>query len=127
VGSITIIYIAISIVFNSSIKTLVTSLAFSGMVILILMMQKESLNDLMIDIIGMSMAAYVIYDTFVNTILLKLNGQLSIVQSWGTQPPEDIVRLSELTGFPTLIWGGIWLAITVVSVNILLIKVISKK
>ncbi len=127
VGSIAIIYIGISIAFNSTIGTLVTSLFFSGIVILILMIQKDGLNDLMIDIIGMSMAAYVIYDTFVNTILLKLNGQLSIVKRWGTEPPGDIVRLSELTGFPTLVWGGIWLAIAVVSVNMLLIKVVPKK
>ncbi len=127
VGSIAIIYMGISMAFSSSIRTLVTSLLFSGIVILILMIQKDGLSDLMMDIIGMSMAAYVIYDTFVNTILLKLNVQLSIVKRWGTEPPGDIVRLSELTGFPTLVWGAIWLAIAVVSVNMLLIKVVSKK
>ena len=127
VGSIAIIYLAISIAFNSTIGTLVNSLFFSGIVILILMIQKDGLNDLVMDIIGMSMAAYVIYDTFVNTFLLKLNGQLSIVKSWGTEPPGDIVRLSELTGFPTLVWGGIWLIIAVVSVNLLLIKVVANK
>ena len=126
-GSIAIIYLIISIAFHSSIGTLVTSLFFSVVVIVILMIQKEGLNDLMMDIIGMSMAAYVIYDTFVDTILLKLNGQLSIVKRWGTQPPGDIIRLSELTDFPTLVWGGIWLAIAVVSVNMVLIKVVSKK
>lgn len=127
VGSITIMYLVFSIVFASSIRVLVTSLIFSAIVILVLMVQKDILNDLMLDIIGMSLVAYVIYDTFVDTILLKLNGQLSIVNSWGTKPPSDIMRLSELTGFPTLVWGLIWLVIAVVSVNLVLIKSSGKK
>ncbi|WP_010252350.1 M50 family metallopeptidase [Acetivibrio cellulolyticus] len=127
VGSITIIYLVFSIAFASSTGALVTSLAFSVITILILMIGKDTLNDLMLDVVGMSLAAYVIYDTFVDTILLKLNGQLSIMKSWSNQPPSDIVKLADLTGFPIVVWGLIWLAIAVVSVNMLLIKSGGKK
>lgn len=127
VGSITIMYLAFSIAFVSSIGLLANSLIFSAVVILILMIQKDGLDGLMIDIIGISIIAYIIYDTFVDTILLKLNGQLSIVKSWGTEPPGDIVRLAELTGIPTFAWGLIWLVIAVLFLNIFLIKVNSKK
>lgn len=126
-GSITIIYIVFSILFPSSIGVMTTSLIFSAIVILILMIQKDVVYDLMLDIIGMSMVAYVIYDTFVDTILLMLNSQLSLVKSWSTQPAGDIVRLAELTGFPVIAWALIWLAIAVALVNILLIKVVPKK
>lgn len=126
-GSIAIIYIVFSIAFTSSNRALATTLIFCVIVIVVLMLQKNGVYDLMLDIIGMSMAAYVIYDTFVDTILLQLNNQFSIVKSWSLMSAGDIVRLTELTGFPVIVWGLIWLAIAVVSVNILLIKVVSRR
>lgn len=126
-GSIAIIYIVFSVAFASSVGTMSIALIFSLIVILVLMIHMDSIHDLMLDIIGMSMAAYVIYDTFVDTILLRLNNRFSIVKSWSANPPGDIVRLVELTGFPVIVWGIIWLVISVVFVNILLIKVISKR
>ncbi|AEV69103.1 M50 family metallopeptidase [Acetivibrio clariflavus] len=126
-GSTAIIYIVFCIAFASSVETTISALIFSLIVILVLMIQTDGINDLMLDIIGISMAAYVIYDAFVDTILLNLNNRFSIVRSWSANPPGDMVRLAELTGFPVIVWGIIWFAIAVVSVNILLIKVVSKR
>jgi len=126
-GSIAMIYIIFSVAFPYSIGTLVISLVFSAVVILILMIQKDGVYDLSLDIIGMSMAAYVIYDTFVDTILWMINDRILIVKSWSTEPAGDIVKLAELTGFPVIVWGIIWLFIAVVSINLLLNKVVSKK
>lgn len=127
VGSITIMYLLFSIVYAASLGALVTSLAFAIVAILVLMIQKDGLNDILIDIIGISSVALIIYDTFVDTILFKLNEQLTILKPWTVNPPDDIMRLSNLTGFPVLVWGLIWLAISVISINILLMKLAGKK
>ncbi len=127
VGSITIMYLVFSIVFASSLGALVTSLVFAIVAILVLMIQNDRMNEIMIDIVGISAAALVIYDTFVDTILLKLNQQLSIMKVWSANPPSDILRLADLTGFPALVWGLIWLAISVFSLNMLLIKFAGSK
>ena len=126
-GGLTVLYLVFSIVFTPSVSALATSMSFGVIAIVLLMIGKDSLNELMLDIVGMSLVAYVIFDTFVDTILLKLNGQLSIMKNWSQQPPNDIIKLAELTGFPTVVWGLIWLAIAVVSVNMLLIKTSGKK
>lgn len=127
VGGITILYLIFSIIFTPSVSALAISMSFGVIAIVLLMIGKDSLNELMLDIISMSLAAYVIFDTFVDTILLILNGQLSIMKNWSQQPPADIVKLSELTGFPAVVWGLIWLAIAVISVNMLLLKTGVKK
>jgi hypothetical protein len=127
VGGITIIYLVFSIVFTPSASALVTSLSFGVIAIVLLMIGRDNLNEFLLDIIGMSLVAYVIFDTFVDTILLKLNGQLSIMKNWSQQPPNDIIKLAELTGFPTVVWGLIWLAIAVISINALLLKAGRKK
>ncbi|OPZ86780.1 MAG: hypothetical protein BWY74_03555 [Firmicutes bacterium ADurb.Bin419] len=127
VGSITIMYLGFSVFFASSLGALVTSLVFAIIAILVLMIQNDRMNEIMIDIIGISAAALVIYDTFVDTLLLKLNQQLSIMKVWSVNPPSDILRLADLTGFPALVWGLIWLAISVFSLNLLLIKFAGSK
>jgi len=127
VGSTSIIYLGFTIAFASSIGAIVNALIFSLIIILVLLIQKDGLNNLMINILSMSVAAYVVYDTFVGTILFKLNEQLSLFKSWKSSPPADIVKLTELTGFPTFVWGLIWLTIAVISINFVLIKAKSNK
>lgn len=127
VGSITIMYLVFSIVFASSLGALVTSLVFAIVAILVLMIPNDSMNEIMIDFIGISAVALIIYDTFVDTLLLKLNQQLTIMKVWSSNPPSDILRLADLTGFPSLVWGLIWLTISVFSLNMLLIKFAGNK
>ncbi|MFZ5986285.1 MAG: M50 family metallopeptidase [Bacillota bacterium] len=126
-GSISILYLTISISYPALRGTLIYSVIFTSFVIVLYMIQKETINEWIIDIIGITTIAYIIYDTFVNTILLKLNQQLFIIKGWRSSPPDDIIRLSNLTHLPTLVWGIIWLVISVFVLNAVLLKASKSK
>ena len=121
-GCTAIIYLAICISYPGFNSTMVNSVIFASLIIIVYMIQKDILNEWIIDIIGISIIAYIIYDTFVSTLLFSLNQQISIVNSWRTQLPDDIIRLSQSTNMPALLWGIIWLVIAVVVLNAIVLK-----
>ncbi len=111
-GASAIILLGVSIAYGKSIFTIIYAAIFAGLVLLLYMLRNEKLNDLVIDILGISSAAYAVYDTFVDTILLQINLRLHWIRGWKTtQPLTDAVQLQKMTGIPAVVWGIIWFSI----------------
>jgi preprotein translocase subunit SecG len=107
----------VSIAYGKSIFTIIYAAIFAGLVLLLYMLKKEKLNDWVIDILGVSSAAYAIYDTFVDTILLQINHKLNLIAGWGgEQPVTDAVIIERMTHVPAVVWGMLWLIIACVAV-----------
>lgn len=122
-GSLAIIFMVVTMKFSAFSFALFYSIAFSAVILLLYMLQRENVNDWVIDIIGISSVAYAIYDTFVDVILLQLNLQFHLIQGWKvTQPLTDAAQLAKLTGIPAIIWGILWLAISLMAVYTVLMK-----
>lgn len=122
-GTTAILLLVVSIKYGNSAFTILFSALFAGFVLILYMVHNDKLNEWVIDIIGISSVAYAIYDTFVDTVLLQLNLKLHLIQGWRTvQPLTDAVQLQNMTHIPAFIWGLIWLAISLLSVNAVLIK-----
>lgn len=122
-GSIAILFLTITIKFSSFSFALLYAILFAVVIILLYMLQKENVNDWVIDIIGISSVAYAIYDTLVDVILLQINLQFRLIQGWKVkQPFTDAAQLAQLTGIPAIIWGILWLAISLLAVNAVLLK-----
>lgn len=111
-GAAAILLLGVSIAYGKSVFTIIYAAIFAGFVLLLYMMHNEKINDWVIDIIGVASAAYAVYDTFVDTILLQLNLRLHWIQGWKTvQPLTDAVQLERMTHVPAIVWGVIWLVI----------------
>lgn len=121
-GTIAILMLVVSIKFSGLSFTLLFSIVFAIIVLMLYMLQNEKVNDWVIDIIGISGVAYAIYDTFVDTILLQLNRQFHLIWGWSKQPMTDAVQLAAMTHIPSIIWGIIWLCISLFAVYMTLMK-----
>lgn len=116
-GAAAILLLGVSIAFGKSVFTIIYAAIFAGAILLLYMLHNEKLNDWIIDIIGVASAAYAVYDTFVDTILLQLNFRLHWIQGWKTtQPLTDAVQLQQMTHVPAMVWGVIWLIIAFLTI-----------
>ena len=121
-GAIALIFLGVSLKYSDLSFTLLYSILFAAFVLVLYMAGNEKLNEWIIDIIGISSAAYAVYDTFVDTILLQINLQLHLIGNWNPKQMTDAMLLSKLTHIPAIVWGIIWLAIAISAVNAILIK-----
>ena len=113
IGVIAIIFLLVTFRYSGIISfTMLYSVIFAVFAIIIYMIQNEKLNDWVIEIIGIGSVTYAIYDTFVDTILMQVNHQFGLF-SWGEMPKTDAVQLASLTHIPAIVWGIIWLAISI--------------
>lgn len=111
-GASAILLLGVSIAYGKSLFTIIYAAIFAGIVLLLYMLRNEKLNDWVIDILGISSAAYAVYDTFVDTILLQINLKLQWIRGWKpTQPLTDAVQLQKMSGIPAVVWGIIWFSI----------------
>lgn len=116
-GASAILLLGVSIAYGKSIFTIIYAAIFAGFVLLLYMLHNEKVNDWVIDILGVSSAAYAVYDTFVDTILLQLNLRLQWIQGWKTtQPMTDAMQLQQMTHLPAMLWGFIWLVIACMAI-----------
>lgn len=116
-GASAILLLGVSIAYGKSVFTIIYAAIFAGVVLLLYMLKNEKLNDWIVDILGVSSAAYAVYDTFVDTILLQINFRLHWIQGWKTtQPLTDAVQLQNMTHVPAVVWGIIWLVIACVAI-----------
>lgn len=112
-----ILLLGMSIAYGRSIFTIIYASIFAGLILLLYMLKNEKLNDWVIDIIGVSSAAYAIYDTFVDTILLEINMKLDLIRGWGAERQlTDAMQIERMTYVPAVVWGIIWLIIACVAV-----------
>lgn len=116
-GTAAILLLGVSIAYGKSVFTIIYAAVFAGFVLLLYMLHNEKINDWVIDIIGVACAAYAVYDTFVDTILLQLNLRLHWIQGWKTvQPQTDAVQLQQMTHVPAMLWGLLWLVIACLAI-----------
>ena len=116
-GASAILLLGVSIAYGKSVFTIIYAAIFAGLILLLYMLKNEKLNDWVIDIIGVSCAAYAVYDTFVDTILLQINHKLNFITGWGAeQPLTDAVMIERMTHVPAVVWGILWLIIACVAV-----------
>jgi len=107
-----IFLLGFSIAYGKSLFTVIYASIFAGAVLILYMAHNEKLNDWVIDILGITCAAYAVYDTFVDTILLEIIHWTHLLNGWKTdQPVSDAVRLQSMTGVPAILWGIIWFTI----------------
>jgi len=122
IGVIAIIFLAVTFRYSGIISfTMLYSVMFAVFALVIYMIQNDKLNDWVIEIIGIGSITYAIYDTFVDTVLMQLNNQFGLF-SLGKMPVTDAVQLSYLTHIPAIVWGVIWLAISVFAIYTILFK-----
>lgn len=108
-GASAILMLGVSIAYGHSIFTIIYAAIFAGIVLLLYMLHNDKVNDWVIDILGICSAAYAVYDTFVDTILLQINLRLQWFRGWKPeQPLTDAVQLQKMTGIPAVVWGIIW-------------------
>lgn len=107
-----ILLLGMAIAYGKSVFTIIYAAIFAGIVLIIYMMRNDKLNDWVVDIIGVVCAAYAVYDTFVDTILLEINRKLGLISGWGAVwPLTDAVQLEHMTGVPAVVWGILWFII----------------
>jgi len=126
IGVIAIIFLAVTFKYAGIISfTMFYSVIFAVFALVIYMIQNEKLNDWVIEIIGIGSVTYAIYDTFVDTVLMQINNQFGLF-SWGKMPVTDAVQLAKLTHIPAIVWGIVWLAISLFAIYTTLFKRKSK-
>jgi hypothetical protein len=121
-GSLAILFLTVSIKFSGFSFALLYSALFTIVVLMLYMLQNDTVTDWVLDIIGIASVAYAVYDTFVDTILLQLNLQFHLIGGWKKQPVTDAVVLARLTHIPAIVWGILWFGIALFAVYITLLK-----
>lgn len=115
-GASAVLLLGVSIAYGHSIFTIIYAAIFAGIILLIYMLNNDKVNDWVIDILGICSAAYAVYDTFVDTILLQINLRLQWFRGWKPeQPLTDAVQLQKMTGIPAVVWGIIWFSIACIA------------
>jgi len=122
IGLIALIFLGVTFKYSGILSfTMLYSVIFAAAAIVIYMVQNEKLYDWVIEILGIGSVTYAIYDTFVDTVLLQLNNLFGFF-SLGEMPVTDAVLLSRLTHIPAVVWGILWLAVSLFAVYRVLIK-----
>jgi len=120
-GIIAIILLTVSIKYGDFKFELFYSIIFAAAVIIIYMVQNDKVIDWALDIIGVSSVAYAVYDTFVDTILVKLKFPLQMIG--GRANGSDADQLARIWPYiPSVIWGLFWLIICLFAIYMFLIK-----
>ncbi|GAE87448.1 M50 family metallopeptidase [Acetivibrio straminisolvens] len=121
-GSLAIIYLFISVSVPALRGTVLYAAIFTAIAILLYMIQRDVIEEIVIDVVAMSSIAYIIYETLVDTVLFKINQHFSIVKGWNAGIPLDIARLRSITRLPELLWAIVWIAISVLVLNAVVLK-----
>ncbi|KNY25105.1 M50 family metallopeptidase [Pseudobacteroides cellulosolvens] len=120
-GIIAIIFLGVSIKYGSFSLILLYSVIFAAAVIIIYMIQNDKVIDWALDIIGVSSVAYAVYDTFVDTLLVKLKFPLQMIG--GRANGSDADQLAQIWPYiPSVIWGLFWLVLSLLAIYMFLVK-----
>lgn len=122
IGFIAIIFLGVTFKYSGIISfTMLYSVIFAAFAIIVYMIQNERLHDWVIEIIGIGSVTYAIYDTFVDTVLLQVNDMFGLFRV-GQMPVTDAVLIARLTHIPAVVWGVLWLAISIFAVYVILFR-----
>lgn len=127
IGVIAITFLVVTFKYSGIISfTMLYSVIFAAFALVVYMISNENLNDWVIEIIGIGSITYAIYDTFVDTILMQINYQFDLFRL-GQMPKTDAVQLANLTHIPAIVWGVIWLSISIFAIYRTLFRQRSKR
>jgi uncharacterized membrane protein YgcG len=120
-GALAITLVTVSVVFSGISATLLYATIFAAGVLLVFMIKNSKVEDTALEIIGLGALTYSVYDTFVDVVLLEINKVVKFSQGW-RGGVTDAMHLSNITGIPAIVWGLIWLALSLVIVCSFLFK-----
>lgn len=122
IGFIAIIFLGVTFKYSGIISfTMLYSVIFAAFAIIVYMIQNERLHDWVVEIIGIGSVTYAIYDTFVDTVLLQVNDMFGLFRV-GPMPVTDAVLIARLTHIPAVVWGILWLVISIFAVYAILFR-----
>jgi len=122
-GTAAVLLLGVSIAYGKSVFTIIYAAVFAGFVLLLYMLRNDKVYNWVVDIIGVASAAYAVYDTFVDTILLQINLRLHWIRGWKvSQPLTDAVQLEKMTHIPAVVWGVIWLTISCLAIYSMIVN-----
>ncbi|HEY9061504.1 MAG TPA: M50 family metallopeptidase [Pseudobacteroides sp.] len=120
-GIIAIIFLGVSIKYGDFSLILLYSIIFAAVVIIIYMIQNDKVIDWTLDIIGVSSVAYAVYDTFVDTLLVKFKFPLQMIG--GRANGSDADQLAQIWPYiPAVIWGIFWIVLSLLAIYVFLAK-----
>lgn len=126
IGVIAIIFLGTTFRFSGIISfTMLYSVVFAIAALIVYMIQNDRLHDWVIEIIGIGSVTYAIYDTFVDTVLLQVNQVFGFIKL-NRMPETDAVLISRLTHIPAVVWGVLWLGVSLFAVYAILLRGKSK-
>ena len=111
-GVTALIFVIVAVVFSGISQTLLYATIFLAAVMIIFLQRSKTVENTALDIIGLGALTYGIYDTFVDTILFEINKVFSFIKGWSGTGITDAVHLRNITGIPAILWGVIWLTIS---------------
>ena len=121
-GITAIILVTVSAVFSGISVTLLYATAFSLFVILILMIKKKEVENTALEVLGIGAMTYGVYDTFIDTVLYEINKAVPVIQGWDVREKTDAMQMGSITGIPAVVWGILWLGISLAVIYFLLFK-----
>ncbi len=122
IGVTAIIFLAFTFKYSGIASfTMLYSVIFAVFALILYMIQNDTLNQWVIEIIGIGSVTYAIYDTLVDTVIMQLNYQFGLFRM-GSIPVTDAVSLSRLTHIPAIVWGLIWVGISIFAVYSVFLK-----
>ncbi|ACL76325.1 M50 family metallopeptidase [Ruminiclostridium cellulolyticum] len=122
IGVIAIIFLAFTFKYSGIVSfTMLYSVIFAVFALILYMIQNETLNEWVIEIIGIGSVTYAIYDTLVDTVIIQLGYQFGFFRI-GSMPVTDAVSLARLTHIPAIVWGLIWVGISIFAVYSVFLK-----
>jgi len=83
------------------------------------MIDNNQIHEWIIDIIGVSSIAYAIYDIVIDTIFLEINSKFHLI-SWNKNILTDAQVLAKMTYIPAIVWGLIWLLLSIIAIKVVL-------
>lgn len=102
---IALLFTIISVFYSGISFTLLFSILVSVFVFVVIKLNKPALETIILEITGFSCIIYAIYDTFVDTIVYYF--------IMGKNVQSDSVGLQMTTGIPAIIWGILWLCLSI--------------
>jgi hypothetical protein len=120
-GVIAIIFLGVSIKYGSFSLILLYSIIFAAAVIIIYMIQNDKVIEWSLDIIGVSSVAYAVYDTFVDTLLVRFKFPLRMLGLNANGSDAD--QLARIWPYiPAVVWGTFWLVLSILAIYVFLAK-----
>jgi hypothetical protein len=119
-GVFALFFIAVAGIYSGISRQLLYSAIFAGVAVVLHMLHKNSVYEMVLEVISVSNITYIIYDIAINTVYYELNLHFKFSKWINYIPYSDALQLQVLTGIPPIVWGIIWIILILVNCFIFL-------